>query len=38
MLAQAITGEKSSFDTDVPIELFSINRKPMQIETKSVLA
>jgi glycine/D-amino acid oxidase-like deaminating enzyme len=38
MLAQAITGERGDFDTDVPISLFSIDREPIQPEAEDVLA
>lgn len=38
MLAQAITGERAEFDTDVPIELFSIDRKPFEVDNLSVMA
>ncbi len=36
--AQAITGEEATFDTDVPMEKFSVNRAPIELATKSVLA
>ena len=38
MLAQAITGDRAEFDTDVPMELFSIDRQPFDMDTLSVVA
>lgn len=38
MLAQAITGSSIEFDTDVPIEIFSADRKPFDVAVKNVLA
>ena len=38
MLAQSITGVGDEFDTDVPMKLFSINRKPFAMDTLSVVA
>lgn len=38
MLAQAITGLKIDFDTDVPVDLFSANREPIDVAVKNVLA
>lgn len=38
MLAQAITGSSIEFDTDVPIEIFSADRKPIDVAVKNVLA
>lgn len=38
LLAQAITGEKRDFDSAVPLEFFGIDRRPIAIASKSVLA
>ncbi len=38
MLAQAITGEKTTYDTEIPISFFSVDRNPISITDKSVLA
>lgn len=38
MMAQWITGERATFDTDVPMDFFSIDRDPIQVETLNVLA
>jgi len=38
MVAQAITGEKAGFDTDVPMEVFSVDRDPIKTAAKNVLA
>jgi sarcosine oxidase subunit beta len=38
LLAQAITGEVSAFDTSVPAEFLSFYRAPLSIATKNVLA
>ena len=38
MVAQSITGERAPFDTDVPIEFLSIDRKPLTVREKNVLA
>jgi len=38
MLAQHITGERASFDTDVPMEFFSIDRSPLAGTGMNVLA
>jgi glycine/D-amino acid oxidase-like deaminating enzyme len=38
MMAQWVTGERASFDTDVPMSFFSIDRDPIDIEDHSVLA
>ena len=38
MMAQWITGERAAFDTDVPMEFFSINRDPIDIAEHTVLA
>lgn len=38
MMAQWITGERASYDTDVPMEFFSIDREPVEIAEHNVLA
>ncbi len=38
MVAQAITGSTRPFDTDVPISFFSVERTPLTVHEKSVLA
>ena len=38
MTAQAITGEKADFDTDVSMSLFAVDREPLEIAVKHVLA
>jgi glycine/D-amino acid oxidase-like deaminating enzyme len=38
MIAQSITGEKRDFDTDVPLSFFAIDREPIALASKSVLA
>lgn len=38
MVAQAISGEKTDFDTDVPIGFFSVDREPIDVAAKNVLA
>lgn len=38
MMARAITGASSEFDTDVPIDFFAVDRRPIDIAMKSVLA
>ncbi len=38
MMAQWITGERATFDTDVPMSFFSIDRDPIEIEDHTVLA
>ena len=38
MMAQWITGERATFDTDVPMDFFSIDRDPIQVEALNVLA
>jgi glycine/D-amino acid oxidase-like deaminating enzyme len=38
MMAQWITGERASYDTDVPMEFFSIDRDPVEITDHNVLA
>lgn len=38
MVAQSISGEKRDFDTDVPLSFFAIDRVPIQLDLKTVLA
>lgn len=38
MMAQWITSERASFDTDVPMDFFSIDRTPIDIAEHNVLA
>jgi glycine/D-amino acid oxidase-like deaminating enzyme len=38
MVARAITGDTLDTDTPVPIAFFSINRQPIRLDSKSVLA
>ena len=38
MLAQAVTGERTDFDTDVPMGFFSVDREPIDVAVKNVLA
>jgi sarcosine oxidase subunit beta len=38
MVAKAITGDTLASDTSIPISFFSIDREPIELETKSVLA
>ena len=38
MLAQWLTGERASFDTDVPMAFYSIDRDPISTADKNVLA
>jgi len=38
MVAQAISGERIEFDTDMPIDFFSVDREPIDVSVKSVLA
>jgi glycine/D-amino acid oxidase-like deaminating enzyme len=38
MIAQAISGEMTAFDTDVPMSFLSVDRDPIQLDVKSVLA
>lgn len=38
MIAQAITGDKRDFDTSVPLAKFSLDRSPIDVDSKSVLA
>jgi sarcosine oxidase, subunit beta len=38
MIAQSITGDKLDFDTSIPISFFAVDRDPIELESKSVLA
>jgi glycine/D-amino acid oxidase-like deaminating enzyme len=38
MVAQAFTGVSTDFDTDVPMEFFAVDREPIDVAVKSVLA
>jgi sarcosine oxidase, subunit beta len=38
MVAQAISGDTLDLDTDVPMSFFGVDRQPIGVETKSVLA
>ena len=38
MVAQAITGVRAEFDTDVPLDFLGIDRDPIVLDAKSVLA
>ncbi|MDH3260866.1 MAG: FAD-binding oxidoreductase [Acidimicrobiia bacterium] len=38
MMAQAITGTTRPFDTDVPLSFLSVDRTPLTVQEKSVLA
>ncbi len=38
MVAQWLTGERASFDTDVPMSFYSIDREPLVTADKNVLA
>lgn len=38
LVAQAITGEKSDFDTGVPLSYLAIDRLPIKADTRTVLA
>jgi glycine/D-amino acid oxidase-like deaminating enzyme len=38
MMAQWITGERAGFDTDVPMDFFSVDRDPIDIAEHNVLA
>lgn len=38
MMAQWLTGETASWDTDVPMSFFSIEREPIELDEKTVLA
>jgi glycine/D-amino acid oxidase-like deaminating enzyme len=38
MLARAITGETTDFDTDVPLSFLAVDREPIAVDAKNVLA
>jgi glycine/D-amino acid oxidase-like deaminating enzyme len=38
MVAQRLTGRRAPFDTDVPLEFFGVDRAPLVLREKSVLA
>ena len=38
MVAQALTGESTDFDTDVPMSFFAVDRDPIELDVKHVLA
>lgn len=38
MVAQALTGERRDFDTDVPLSFLSVDREPIGLASKNVLA
>ena len=38
LLAQAITGEKRDFDTDIPLSFLAVDREPIGLSAKTVLA
>jgi sarcosine oxidase subunit beta len=38
MIARLITGTRTDFDTEVAVDFFAINRKPIEADSKSVLA
>jgi glycine/D-amino acid oxidase-like deaminating enzyme len=38
MLAQALSGEKRDFDTDIPLSFLSVDREPVILTAKTVLA
>ncbi len=38
MLAQALTGERRDFDTDVPLSFLAVDREPIGLSSKNVLA
>ena len=38
MVAQAVSGQRTDFDTDVPMEFFSVDREPIDVAVKNVLA
>jgi sarcosine oxidase subunit beta len=38
MVVQAVTGTSTDFDTDVPLDLFSVDRDPLDVAVKNVLA
>jgi glycine/D-amino acid oxidase-like deaminating enzyme len=38
MVAAALTGDRLATDTSIPIEFFAIDREPIRLESKNVLA
>jgi sarcosine oxidase subunit beta len=38
LIAQALTGERRDFDSDVPLSFLAVDRKPIGLESKNVLA
>lgn len=38
MVAQAVSGESGEFDTDVPLSFFAVDREPLDLAVKHVLA
>jgi hypothetical protein len=38
MLAQALTGERGDFDTNVPLSFLAVDREPIGVSGKNVLA
>ena len=38
MVAQAVTGESGDIGTDVPMSFFAVDRAPIHLEVKHVLA
>lgn len=38
MIAQQVSGERGDFDTDVPMSFFAVDREPIEIAVKHVLA
>jgi len=37
-VAQAVSGESGEFDTDVPMSFFAVDREPLDLAVKHVLA
>jgi hypothetical protein len=38
MIARSVSGTGTDFDTDVPMELFAVDRRPIDVAVRSVLA
>ena len=38
IMARWLTGESAEFDTEVPMEFFSIDRDPIEVDERTVLA
>jgi glycine/D-amino acid oxidase-like deaminating enzyme len=38
MMAQWLTGERAPYDTDVPMSFLSVDREPIAVAAKTVLA